>query len=84
MQVRVLYICFNEVSHQLLSWLLLAMFSSQLLAVTKAALYLQHKQQARQPERGPPSGRGGEGMTTQKVAQVELKDRRTPSKKLHV
>jgi hypothetical protein len=46
MQVRVLYICFNEVSHQLLSWLLLAMFSSQLLAVTKAALYLQHKQQA--------------------------------------
>lgn len=27
---------------------------------------------------------GGEGMTTQKVAQVELKDRRTPSKKLHV
>jgi hypothetical protein len=61
MQVRVLYICFNEVSHQLLSWLLLAMFSSQLLAVTKAALYLQHKQQARQPERGPPSGRGGGG-----------------------
>jgi hypothetical protein len=62
MQVRVLYICFNEVSHQLLSWLLLAMFSSQLLAVTKAALYLQHKQQARQPERGPPSSSRGGGV----------------------
>lgn len=78
MQVRVLYICFNEVSHQLLSWLFLATrvcsHLSSWRAVTKAALYLQHKQQARQPERGPPSGRGGghddpEGCTSRAERQ---------------